>query len=235
MHSKRFFLVFGLLTIMSQILVAQVSSNTYSEQISGKPIYNKVSGEKISEEKIKDLRTTDPNFILEHVINKYGEVESFVYDPSRKDKSITRDIALRTKAGEPFPPFVARSVAGKKIDSEKLLGKPVLIQFQLFFKAPFFNEKLFQQFESMVDELKKITDLEVILITQSTDEEIKNSNMVGKNQIEIIPDGRNFSARYLVIRFPSYILIDREGKLVYYYEESDISKLQQDIKTRFSK
>ena len=234
MQTNKFFWILGLLTILGQISVAQ-SSNTYTEQISGKPIYNKVSGEKISEDKLKELKAADPNFILEMVVDKYGEVGSFVYDPTRKGRLMIRDITLRTKAGEPFPPFVALSITGKKIDSEKLHGRPVLIHFPLFFKAPFFNEKLFQQFESMADELKKTTDIEVIAITQSTDKEIKSSIDVGKSQIEFIPDGRNFCARYLVTRFPSYILIDREGKLVYYFEESDISKLQQDIKSKFLK
>jgi cytochrome oxidase Cu insertion factor (SCO1/SenC/PrrC family) len=144
-------------------------------------------------------------------------------------KSLTRDISLRTKPGEPLPPFVVRSVTGKKIDSETCHGRPILVLFQLFFKAPFFNEKQFHQFESMVDSLKTKGDLEVIVITESTSDDIKSVIDVKNSNFQIIPEGRNFSVRYLVIKFPSYLLIDKEGKLVYYYEENEITKLQQDI------
>jgi len=46
MQTNRFFGILGLLTILSQISVAQ-SSITDTEQITGKPVYNKASGEKI--------------------------------------------------------------------------------------------------------------------------------------------------------------------------------------------
>jgi hypothetical protein len=235
MQTRRFILILGLLLTVGKILPAQVSSNSYSMEISGKPIRNVVSGEMISEGKLHELITANSRLILDPVINKYGEVESFLYYPDTKNYKSARDTSKRTKVGEPFPPFYMRSINGKKLDSEKLLGKPVLIQFQLFMKAPFFNANLFHQLDSLAEELKTAANLETIVVTQSDKEEIKNSIAVGDYKIDIVPDGRNFSIRYLVTAFPSYILTDREGKLVRYYDGSDLSRLRHDIKTQFSK
>jgi len=220
------FIILGILIVFSNLTIAQVS---HTEQITGKPVLNKQTGAKISEERLHELMVSDPNFILEQIINKYGEVESFLYDPTRKGKSLTRDTSLRTKAGELLPPFVVRSVTGKKIDSETCHGRPILVLFQLFFKAPFFNETQFHQFKLMADTLKGKGDLEIIVITDSTNDEIKSAIDVKNSNFQVVPEGRNFSVRYLVTKFPSYLLIDKEGKLVYYYEENNITKLQHDI------
>lgn len=224
---------FLFLTLSMAFYFQSFSGEVPQERVSGKPIYNKITGEKIDESKISELRKSPNGFVLESVIDKYGNVESFLYDPDKIGNSVPRDFSKRTKAGEPFTPFILKSINGGKIDSEKLRGKIILIQFILLFQKPFFNEARFKQFESLRTDSLMPADLETIVITESSEEEIKECIDIKKYKTPIVPDGRNFSIRFLIRAFPSMILIDKEGKLIYYFEDSNDSKLFDEIKKRF--
>ncbi len=229
MRNKSFILILFFSFCISYFSFSQSFGISFSEQITGKPVYNKSTGLLLDDKELNTLLKANPRLSLERVINKYGEVESFVYDPDKKANYDTRDITKRTKTGDPFLPFVMTSVTKKTLDSEKLIGKIVLIQFYTLIKAPFFNEETFNRFESLAKDLQNKTEIEFITVTQSSEEDIKSKVDIANCKSQIIPNGRNFYERFLITDFVTFVLIDRDGKLVSYYDMNNLSDIQSDI------
>lgn len=228
MKTRTIFIILGLI-MNSQFFFAQSFNNSYRNTLSGKPTFNKLTGEIITEKDLGNFIKKYPNSVFEPVIDKYGNIESFQVDPSKPDRRMTRDISKRVKNGEQFPEFVMKSMKNNILDSEKLKGNAILIRFQLFFNESFFNETEFNEFENLVDELKRTMDFSSIIVTESSENEVRNKIDINKCISEIIPDGRNFNARYLVTHFPSYIIIDKYGALISYYETNDLLQLKMDL------
>ncbi len=224
---------FGLILILFVLgnhAFSQVAGKTYKQRISGQKIYNKDTGERISDEELQELIKINPNIMLEPCINKYGKVESFEVDPKRTSRALQRDVSMRSQKGEQFPPFVMKTIEDVVLDLEKLNGKNVLVQFQLSFTLPFFRESTLAEFSNLCSQLKSTTDIEAIVVTESSKQELLNSIEPEKYEVNIVPNGRNFSQKYLVVDFPTIVLIDSNGKLVGYYNQTETAMLKSDIK-----
>tara|TARA_R110000868_G_scaffold157160_3_gene384306 strand:+ start:8254 stop:8949 length:696 start_codon:yes stop_codon:yes gene_type:complete len=192
-------------------------------------VYDKASGKHINADKVQRIIRDNPNIVFEKVIDKYGNIESRLLDTLKLSRKGNRDISKRVQKGEPFPPFVMKSLSNRILDSEKLKGGIILIQFQLMFREPFLKIKTIEEFEELVSEFRKTMDLEAIILTDSSKSEILENIDTSKYISEFVPDGRNFNEKYLVVSFPSIVLIDTYGNLVSYYDPDEIDKLKLDI------
>lgn len=208
---------------------AQIVGTTFRNRISGKPVYNKSTGELISNQEFVKIIKLNPNIALEHVINKYGEIESFIYDPENKDNIRTIDTTRRIKPGQHFPPFVMNSLKNEIIDSDKLLGRIVVIQFYAYFLDPFFKRVTIDDFETLKQELDDNNDMVFITVTKSNVEEIQERIDISNFHFKIVPDGRNFFERYFINEVCAFTLIDKSGRLVSYYDNKDFDQLKIDL------
>lgn len=203
---------------------------TYSRQIKAGSIYLIGQSKPLTEKELFELFSKGSSFYTEVKINKYGEIDSTIVDPNRLDTRKFRDINQRVKNGNECLPFVMSSINKNILDSEKLRGKNILIQFQIIVKKPYFNEKTIEEYNNLLLEFKNSKNIIGITVFESTKEEITGTVEINKYpNIEFVADGRNFNERYLNINVPTYILIDKLGKLVGYYESSEMEKLKADI------
>lgn len=224
--------LFIVLFILSNNTFSQIAGKSYAFSLSGKEIYNKVSGALINEKEISDLVENNPHIFFEPVINKYGDIESYLVDPSAPSNNgriISRDISKQVKKGEQFPPFVMKSINNRVVDSEKIRGKIILMQFQLQLVKPLFIRQTLDAFNSLVEDIRKTTEVEAVIVTESSKDEIKEQIGDGIYVAEIIPNGRNFNQKYQVVNFPSIVLIDKNGCLVSYYNQVEIEIIKSDI------
>ncbi|MFW5878029.1 MAG: hypothetical protein ACOCUP_02835 [bacterium] len=229
MNIKSTFLILFFSFILGEFSVSQIAGEPYRTRITGKPVYNKSTGEIIDNEELSKMFKLNPHIALEWVINKYGEIESFIYDPNKKDNIMRIDTTKRQKAGEQFLPFVMKSVNNRIIDSEKLVDRIVLIQFYHYFRDPFFNLRHFNEFDTLIEDLDGKSDIIFITVTKSTSEEINQRIDITNYKSDIIPDGRYFFWRYLINEFRAFVLIDKSGRLVSYYNSHEIPKLKADL------
>ncbi len=222
---KKYTVLLIALFFLSNHTFSQRRGITHKSTIDFSKVYNKLTGKLVSESEFLNLLKSNPNIVLESVIDKYGKVESLIVDPLRKDSFKTRDISKRVQNGESFPPFVMKSITNRTLKSEELNDRYILIQFQLSFLKPFFNDKALNEFNELVLELQKLVSIEGIVVTVSSAEEIKEQIGESTYKQEIIPNGRNFNKRYLVVDFPSMVLVDKKGNLISYYGHNEIDKL----------
>jgi hypothetical protein len=218
--------LFYLVFVMELGLKAQSSTKTYTNQLSGKKIINISTGENLKEENLGEFFSKYPNAILEPNIDKYGEIVSYEIDPSKTNKILTRDETKRTANGAQFLPFVMKTIDKKTLNSERLIGQPILIIFQVSLNKPFFIESKFKEVASIASDYASTKSLETIMLTEDSEDKIGAFNAQG---FKIVTDGRNFSQRYLITDIPTVVLIDKEGKLVSYYSSNNFNKLKEDL------
>lgn len=59
------------------------------------PIFNKITGEKISNKEFFEIIAETPNVYSEPKIDKFGEVEALFIDPTKSGKINNRDTSLK--------------------------------------------------------------------------------------------------------------------------------------------
>ena len=170
---------------------------------------------------------TNGNPAFEPQMDKYGRATTFLIDTSNPYAQVSmRDISRRPQVGDIVPTFVMNSITGDRLDLEELSGSLVILHFQLTANPPIFNRSRFEAFDAQVTALKKSIPLESITIFQSGQREIESALEPGQYQNQIVPDGRGFAMRYQIVDYPSFILIDQQGRLRGYYGGSEWEKLK---------
>ncbi|MGI8951829.1 MAG: TlpA family protein disulfide reductase [Chitinophagaceae bacterium] len=229
MNSHKFFLNIIFLFIVISAY-AQSQGSPYSISVNETSIiYDKSTGQKIDYKTFKELAQKNPGFILTPNYNEYGEASSFVFDANIENnpKRFARDTTLRTQGGQAFPPFIMTSISGEKIKSGELKGKIIILNFQLFLRPPFLNEAAFQKFmQLIVDDSIIKKNVFPIILTESSDAESKEFKDKNKVDFPVVPFAHNFEVKYLVTAFPTFIIVDKNGNLVSYFENGDMKELQ---------
>jgi peroxiredoxin len=199
---------------------AQIFSNTTSERIEGK-VYYKNTGQKISDEELIKIITNNPGIAFERIYNKYGKLEKLYYDPDGVHDSLppvhSRENQIKT--GEKFPEFVFKTVDKEILDSEKLLGKWILLRFEVFTK--FINRDEIDSISYQIKESQIGEHLVAILCLADSKQNINKEFDANRLAFKLVPDARNFHKMFKIVNFPTSILIDREGKVFKYYYLGD--------------
>lgn len=206
--------------------LAQVQSATRRIRITGIPKINAETGEKFSEKEFIQFIQQHPGLVPKEKIDKYGNVEAMIFDPHKTGKVSYRDPALRVKPGDDFLPFVMKTTTGDVLDSEKLKGKKILLHCQISLKTKaLFVEKAFNEVVQLTKEYKNPEELLLVIWTEDFANDLKD--FTSENApFYIVADARNFYERYYVTSFPCNILIDKQGKLVSYFDNIDFEKLK---------
>lgn len=221
---------------MTLFLISALNINAFSQfftttkiNTSTDKIYNKQTGKLLTDDELKQIANKNPNIPVDQIINKYGEIEYFEYDPNKKNRDSNDAIARRPKTGEAFPPFVMKSIDNKTLDSEKLIGRIILLQFQLDFDKPFFFAKTLIDANELINELQNKVEITSVVVTKSSKEDILNQIDPSAYNMEFVPNARNFIVKYFISYYPSFILIDKYGKLVSYYDTVGLNKVKEDL------
>jgi len=184
---------------------------------SGK-IYNKHTGEKISDEEFAHYIKNNPRVSFENEVNKYGDIEKYFLDTTRRS-SVRISVENQTKLGEELPEFVFKSIEQTKIISSDLKGQWVLLRFELLLKMV--DSLSLVEFDKQITMASHKDDiLMLICFIESKSEIVKKLN-VDVSNIHIIPDARNFHTRYSIAQMPTTILLDPDGKVAKYYYADD--------------
>ena len=221
-------LLFLLLFTFTHNSLAQIST-TRKIKVSGN-VYNKQTGQKLTEEETIDLLEKYPEIIFEHVYNKYGVVEKLLFDPNNivTGKITFRNEENQIKPGELFPEYVFKTIDGEKITNKKLYGSWVLLRFELF--AKMINQQKITSLEKQIIEFNLSNKLTAIIIFADTKNNIKQYLGSKGSIFKLVPDGINFQEMYSIIQFPTSILIDKNGVVYKYYtgnEKIDFSNLKK--------
>lgn len=207
--------------VFYQVANAQIITSSYSINTS-ETVYNKNTGQRLSEEEMISLFQKYPDIFLEREYNKHGELVRLLFDPNNivTGATMNRNENARKKAGELFPEFVFKTVNGEKIKSEELLGSWVLLRFELFTKVIDVS-KLYVLGKQIVEfnntSKKKLTGVIVFNETEKKVKELFNTN---EYDFKLVPNGRNFHEMFNIVRFPTTVILNDKGEVFKNYESS---------------
>jgi hypothetical protein len=197
-----------------------------SEIIDPNKIYDKKSEEKIPVKDAMELLKNNPEHHYEAEINRYGEVGKFWYDPNNKSKS-TNPKPFILESGQSFPLFTFKTLNGKELTSESLIGNIVIIGFEVAPTTFRLQKDHYNQLVSIIKSKEQTCSITLILIfmydVNPDDLEIDLDNTV----FNFVENGMNFRQRYRIVNFPSTLLIDESGRFVEKYEMGSEINLHQ--------
>ena len=131
--------------------------------------------------------------------------------------------------GQPLAAFKLRDVNGHKYDSKELVGKVVVLNFWFIRCAPCRMEipelnKLVKQYDGRPD---------VVFLAVSLDDRAAIQNFVQQRPYNyaLVPDGRYVAQKYGITSFPTNVVLDRQGNVVFHaqYHPNMLAYLQKAI------
>lgn len=96
-----------------------------------------------------------------------------------------------------------------------------MLYFNISFEEPFASQKVFTNFENILKGSSKRNDIVPVILSHSSAEEISAFTQKVSVPYPIIASSTNFFYKYVVLKLPSYIIINKDGTLNAYAENSD--------------
>ena len=192
------------------------------EKVDFSKIYNKKTGKKIKKKRYLKLKKNNPNLQLERIIGVNGEIVKYLLDLSIIN-NLPRN--YRTKPiikGELFPNFIAKTINKRIIELKSQRGKIVILRFELEANSFRFKKKEIKQLDNLINKIKRKNEkVKAIIFFASNELDIKQGFDLQNSNFEIISNGYNFQEKFSITRFPTTIVIDKNGKLINYYNYVD--------------
>tara|TARA_B100001063_G_C16762966_1_gene556987 strand:- start:1992 stop:2699 length:708 start_codon:yes stop_codon:yes gene_type:complete len=192
------------------------------EKVDFSKIYNKKTGKKIKKKKYIKLKKNNPNLQLERIIGVNGEIVKYLLDLSIINNSPRN---YRTKPiikGELFPNFIAKTINKRIIELSRQRGKIVILRFELEANSFRFKKQEIKQIDNLINKINnKNEKVKAIIFFASNELDIKQGFDFQNSNFEIISNGYNFQEKFSITRFPTTIVIDKNGKLIDYYNYMD--------------
>ena len=211
-----------LITFGQEKTVSRKFKTSRIEKIDFSKIYNKKTGKKIKKKKYITLKKNNPNLQLERIIGVNGEIVKYLLDLSIINNSPRN---YRTKPiikGELFPNFIAKTINKRIIELNSQKGKVVILRFELEANSFIFKKKEIKQLDNLINKIKRKKEkVKAIIFFASNELDIKQGFDLQNSNFEIIPNSYNFQEKFSIIRFPTTIIIDKNGKLIDYYNYMD--------------
>ena len=211
-----------LITFGQEKTVSRKFKTSRIEKIDFSKIYNKKTGKKIKKKKYITLKKNNPNLQLERIIGVNGEIVKYLLDLSIINNSPRN---YRTKPiikGELFPNFIAKTINKRIIELNSQKGKVVILRFELEANSFRFKKKEIKQLDNLINKIKRKKEkVKAIIFFASNELDIKQGFDLQNSNFEIISNGYNFQEKFSITRFPTTIVIDKNGKLIDYYNYID--------------
>ena len=184
-------------------------------------IYYKKTGKKIKENEFVKLVKNNPNLQIENIIGIDGEIEKYLVFFEKKKKKIIK--------GDLFPNFIAKTIENKRIELKNYERKIIILRFELEANTFRFKKEEIKQIGLLINKIeKKEEKIKSIIFFASNELDIEEGFDLQNSNFELIPNSLNFHQKFSITKFPTTIIIDKNGKLVDYFtcmEDINLNKL----------
>lgn len=200
-------------------------------------IFDKTSGKRISYQEYDQLMKKDRNgYHLEPIFDEYGQASAYKLRPTTAEERETHrfdhgDPAMRPKVGEPMSEFVMKGIDDKVYRLTELKGHVVVHSFWISLKRPFWGPNQAKNFADVLRPYQSKTDLISLGILHESKEDI--STLIDPETLPFIPipNSYGFHQKFYVTATPSFIVIDRTGRVAAYLEGPSYDQLQKVLRT----
>ena len=227
-----------LIILMSfSVMVAFCQNETFTKKftrtkvlkIDFSKIYYKKTGKKIKENEFVKLVKNNPNLQIENIIGIDGEIEKYLVFFEKGKKSLKNNRNNPIIKGDLFPNFIAKTIENEEIDLKDHKGKIIILRFELEANTFRFKKEEIKQIDLLINKIeKKEEKIKSIIFFASNELDIEEGFDLQNSNFELIPNSLNFHQKFSITKFPTTIIIDKNGKLVDYFtcmEDINLNKL----------
>lgn len=153
--------------------------------------------------------------------------------PEEKEKSLARLPAPQESpfftTGQELASFKLRDLKGRKYDSKDLMGKIVVLNFWFIGCPPCRME--IPELDKLVQQNATRDDVVFVAVALDQRDAIETFVQQHPYNYALVPDGRYVAQRYGVKSFPTNLVVDRQGKVVFHaqYHPNMAAYLQKAI------
>lgn len=202
---------------------------TKNEKIDFSKIYYRKTGKKIEKNEFIKLVKNNPNLQIDNIIGINGEIEKYLIFFEKRKSNIKNNRKNPIIKGNLFPNFIAKTIENEKIELEDNKGKIIILRFELEANTFRFKKEEIKQIDLLVNKIeKKEEKIKSIIFFASNELDIKEGFDLQNSNFKLIPNSLNFHQKFSITRFPTTIIIDKNGKLVDYFnyiEDINLNKL----------
>ncbi len=224
------------------ILMLLVGAHTYAQEQVGvhrterivtefsvDKLYNKKTGEKVSQAEFEKLVSNNPNLPFETVYDNKGKAVKFLYDPDNANaKVINTRAGGKVKVGDYYPELVFRTVDDEVINLKDLKGKMVILRFEMEANTFRFKKHEIAEMDEAINQTQRQSEIEAIIVFAPSKKQVLEGFDLKNSNFKLVPDGHSFHDMLNIRNFPSTVILDKEGHLMKefsYSDEIDIVKL----------
>ncbi len=189
-------------------------------------IYNKKTGERVPESEIHKIIRNNPSRQFERVIDRYGQISKYLYDPDSKGNSNLNNLKNSLVKGEPFPLFTYETIDGELLTSENLLGSIILIRFEVEPRTYKLQDQNYVQLVNLIKSNSQLCNIKSIVLFMYEADPKEFSEDQNSSVFSFVSDAFNFHFKYGIRRFPTTYLIDENGILLDIYEMGEEVELK---------
>lgn len=230
---NKFLIVLMLFSVMIAFCqnktITKKFTRTKVEKIDFSKIYYKKTGKKVEKNEFLKLVKNNPNLQIENIIGIDGEIEKHLVFFDKKPKTLKNVRTNKVSKGELFPNFIAKTIENKKIELKENKGKILILRFELEANTFRFKKEEIKQLDLLINKIEnKEEKIKSIIFFTSNELDIKKGFDLQNSNFELIPNSFNFHQKFSITRFPTTIIIDKNGKLVDYFkyiEDINLNKL----------
>lgn len=195
-------------------------------------IVDKQTGQRIPYADYQQRLKPDPYaFHLEPVYNEYGKPGSYTLRPTTPEEHDAHrfydpDTSQRPKVGDDMPLFVMTGSDGKTYRPTDLKGNVVLLSFWLTLQRPLFDQNRVDKLADLLKPYQTRADFTALGTLSSSAAEVSDYMTSHSLPFVPVPDAFSFSKKFQVLSVPSYIVVDKTGKVAAYLEGDDQETLK---------
>lgn len=171
-----------------------------------------------------------------------GSFVIYKLTPEQKKEMAASKLTMMPKGGGPMPSpffkndeklsnFTASDLTGHVYNLKDLEGKVVVLNFWFVACAPCVKE--IPELNAMVERYSKREDVVFLAIALDQKDEIKKMIAQTPFNYTIIPNGKEITQKnYKVAMFPTHVVLNKSGKVVYHtsgYHPSTVQTLEKNI------
>jgi peroxiredoxin len=200
-------------------------------------IFDKTSGKRISYQEYDQLMRKDRYaYHLEPIFDEYGQASAYKLRPTTAEERETRrfdlgDPTMRPKVGEPMAEFVMKGIDDKVYRLTELKGHVIVLSFWISLKKPIWGPNQAKSFADALRPYQSKTDLISLGVLHESKDDISTLVAIETLPFIPIPDSYGFHQKFYVRAGPSFIVIDRTGRVAAYLEGFNYDQLQKVLRT----
>ncbi len=177
-------------------------------------LYNKKTGKRVSQKEFEKLIKQNQNLSIEPVYDNKGNIVKYFYDPDESNSLSTSNIDESVKIGAYYPELIFKTIDGETIKLKDLKGKMVILRFEMEADTFRFRKLEIEEMDQGINESQRGSEIEAIIIFDATKHQIRKGFDLTNSNFKLVPNGVNFQRKMNIRRFPSTVILDKQGRLI---------------------